>query len=147
MTFLAPLGLIWLASLPVWVWLWRLSASRRVVRVPSLVPFEHLVRRQARRRTRLVVNSLFWLQLAALLALILAIARPALLRPHVRRWLVIVDTSASMAARRGSTTAMARARQAARDQIRRKAAADAVLLMTTAPVHAVTPRPTSDLQE
>ena len=75
MFLLAPLGLLWLvASLPALIWLWRLSGTHRQLRIPSLVPFEHLLKRPSRQRTILVVNALFWLQVAILTTLTFALA-------------------------------------------------------------------------
>ncbi|MDP3722876.1 MAG: VWA domain-containing protein [Candidatus Omnitrophota bacterium] len=144
MTLLAPLALLWLGSIPVLVWLWRRTSTHRQIRVPSLVPFEHLLRRPPRRRSRLVVNALFWLQLGALLGLTLAMAQPVLFTRRGRMTLVILDTSASMSARLGSSSALARAQRALADRIARAAHAEQFFLVTTSPVTALTPRPTSD---
>lgn len=144
MTLLAPLALLWLCSIPVLLWLWRRTSTQRQIRVPSLIPFEHLLRRPPRRRSRLVVNVLFWLQLGALLGLTLAMAQPVLFTRRARTTLVILDTSASMGARLGPSSAFARAQRALADRIARAAPAEQFFLVTTAPVSAVTPRPTSD---
>ena len=84
MSLLSPLGLLWLASIPLLLWLWRLASSHRKIRVASLAPFEHLIRRTSRRRTRLVINALFWLQLLALILLALALAAPILYRQRAQ---------------------------------------------------------------
>jgi hypothetical protein len=149
MSFLAPGALIWLASLPVLLWLWRLASTRRQVLIPSLIPFEHLVRRAPKRRSRLVVSVLFWFQLAALLALTAALARPVLLRPRAATVLVVLDTSASMGARApglfgGGAAAFERARRALLSRLSRKAPTEQWLVVTTAPVASLTPQPTSD---
>jgi len=144
MSLLSPWALLWLGSIPVLVWLWRRTSTRRQIRVPSLVPFEHLLRRPPRRRSRLVVNALFWLQLGALLGLTLAMAQPVLFTRRARTTLVILDTSASMGARLGSSNALARAQRALADRIARAAHAEQFFLVTTSPVTALTPRPTSD---
>lgn len=147
MTFLSPWALVWLGSLPVLFWLWRLSSSRRQTRVASLVPYEHLLRRQPSERTRLFVNLLFWLQLAALLLLVLALLQPVIFSRRGRTSLVIVDTSASMAARDGVSTAFRQATDTLRRQLARKRPADAWFLVTTAPVEMPTERPTADTGE
>lgn len=144
MSFLAPWALIWLGSVPVLLWLWRLASTKRQIRIPSLVPFEHLVRRQARRRTRLVVNWLFWLQLALLIGLALALAQPILLRPRATTILAILDTSASMGARAGGRSTFERAKQQLQRQIEQKAATDQVFLVATSPPAPVLPQPTTD---
>ncbi len=140
MSLLAPLGLLALAAIPVLMWLWRLSATRRQIQVPSLVPFEHLLRREARRRSRLVTPLLFWLQLAALIGLALALARPVIWQRRTKTILAVLDTSASMEA----SSAFKRARRALAGRLAAKAPADQVLLMTTSPLAALTPQPTSD---
>ncbi len=144
MSFLAPAAFLWLLSVPVLLWLWRLASTHRQLRVSSLVPFEHLLRRAHRRRTRLVVNALFWLQLAALIGGALALAQPALVGHHAKTILAILDTSASMDAKRGGSTAFEQAQRALTRRLARKAPMDQVFLMTTAPVTALTPQPTSD---
>lgn len=144
MSFLTPWALVWLGSVPALLWLWRLASTHRQVRIPSLVPFEHLVRRQARRRTRLVVNWLFWLQLAALIGLALALAQPILLRPRATTILAILDTSASMGARAGGRSAFECAQRELQRRIERKAATDQVFLVATSPPAPVLPQPTTD---
>jgi len=144
MTLLSPWSLLWLASVPVLVWLWRMTSSRRQVRVSSLVPFEHLLRRPPRFRSRLFVNVLFWLQLAALIGLAAALSQPVVFGRPARRILAVLDTSASLAAPDGGASAFERARRALLGRIARKAARDEMLIMTTAPVEAATPKPTSD---
>jgi len=144
MSLLSPWSLLWLGAIPVLVWLWRLASTRRQLRVASLVPFEHLLRRARRRRTRLVVNALFWLQLAALIGLALALAQPVLVGRRPKTILAILDTSASMGARSGGSTAVARAQRALTRRLARKAPTDQVFLITTAPVAAVTLQPTGD---
>lgn len=144
MTLLSPLALLWVLSVPVLLWLWRLASTHRQLRVSSLVPFEHLLRRAHRRRTRLMVNALFWLQLAALIGGALALAQPALVGHRAKTILAILDTSASMGARRGGSTAFEQAQRALTRRLARKAPMDQVFLMTTAPVTTLTPQPTSD---
>lgn len=147
MTWQSPLALAWLASLPILLWLWRLFATRRQVRIPSLVPFEHLLRRALRRRTRLVVNVLFWLQLAALTGLTGALAGPVVFPRQARTILVVVDTSASMAARRLGGTVFDHAKRRLLDRLRRTHSADQVFLVASAPVAAITEQPERDQAE
>ena len=140
MSFLAPWALVWLGSIPVLLWLWRLSSTKRQVRVSSLIPFERLLKRAPKRRTRLVVTLLFWLQLAILLGLILAVSRPMVFQRRARTILVVLDTSASMDA--GGTFEQAKA--ALLTRLARKGPTDQAFVMTTSPVAPLTPRPTSD---
>ncbi len=144
MTFATPAGLLWLLSVPVLVWLWRLASTQRQFHIPSLIPFEHLVKRPPRRRSRVVVNRLFWLQLAALLAAALALAQPLWFQRRAKTVLVILDNSASMGARLRGSTAFDRAVGAVGSRLRRKAPADRWLLMTTSPVEPLAREPSSD---
>lgn len=144
MSLLTPWAFAWLGSVPVLVWLWRLASTRQRVLIPSLVPFEHLLPRSARRRTRLVVNLLFWLQLAALLALTLALTQPILWHRRARTVLVVLDTSASMGGRLHGAGAFERAKQALSARVARKRVSEQFFVMTTAPVAPLTPQPTSD---
>ncbi len=144
MNLLSPLALVWLGAVPVLVWLWRLSATRHQTRVPSLIPFEHLLKRQARRRTHVIVNLLFWLQLVALIGLILALSQPVLFQRRAKVTLIVVDTSASMGASQRGSSAFERAKRALISRLAHKAPMDQVFLMATSPVTAVTPRPVTD---
>src|SRR3989338_1250908 len=137
MSFLEPAALWWLAGVPVLVWLGRLAATRRQWKVPSLVPFEHLLARASLRRRLLSVNPLFCLQLVALLLLAVALAQPVVERPRGRTVLAVLDTSASM----GAGDAFDRARRLLRGRLARLGARDQVLLITTAPIRPVTLTP------
>ena len=143
MRFLVPFALAWLLSIPVLVWLWRLASTRHHIRVPSLVPFEHLAKRSPRRRRRVIVNWLFWLQLAALASAALALAQPAI-RHHAATTLVIVDTSASMEAEGRGGSRWDQARRALKTRVARKSPTERWLLIATAPVVPLTPEPTSE---
>ena len=120
MTFLSPLGLVGLASVPVLIWLWRFAASRHQTVLPSLVPFEHLLRRPPTRRTQLLANLLFWLQAAALVLASLSLAEPMLLTARTRTVLVLLDTSASMGASVGGPSPFQRATRALSARLARK---------------------------
>lgn len=144
MTFLAPFGLIGLVSVPVLLWAWRLSSTHRQVRVPSLIPFEQLLRRAPKRRTHLVTNALFWMQLAALLGLTLALMQPMMRQRRASTTLVVLDTSASMGALLKGSSALARAKGRLGAWLAGKPATAQVLIMTTSPVAALLPQPTSD---
>lgn len=136
----APWAVLWLASVPVLLWLWRISSTQRRVRVASLIPFERLARRAPTKRSRLVVNLLFWLQLAALLFLVAALMRPVVARPGAKTALVILDTSASLSA----GNAFDQAKQAVASRILRKSPGEQWLIVATSPLTPLTPRPTSD---
>ncbi len=144
MNLLSPFGLLWLGAIPVLLWLWRLASTHRHVQVPSLIPFEHLVKRQARRRHHLAVNALFWLQLLALIGAAIALAGPVLLRPQAKTTLVVLDASASMAAGGSNGSIFERAKQAVLTRVVRKAGADQFLIVASAPVSPLTPQPTAD---
>jgi len=144
MSFLMPWGLAALASIPALIWLWRFAASRQQTVLPSLVPFEHLLRRPPTRRTQLLVNLLFWLQAAALLLASLALAEPALLTARTRTVLVLLDTSASMAASVGGPSPFQRATRALSSRLARKRPGERFFVVGTAPVRAITEAPSSD---
>ena len=145
MSVLSPWSLLWLAGVPVLLWLWRLAASSRRIRVSSLVPFEHLLQRRAQRRSRLILNLLFWLQCAALLGAALALAQPVLLGRHGRTLLVILDTSASMEAGRHGSTAFDRAKRLLLDHVRRATRTGEVFVMLTSPVGSLLTGATGDV--
>lgn len=144
MGFLSPLALAWLGSIPALVWLWRYATSRRQIRVSSLVPFEHLLRRAPTHRTRVLVNWLFWLQLACLALAALALAEPVLFGRRTHTRLVIIDTSASMQAALGGPSAFQRAKQELLNRIARKDSHERMMLVASAPVTPLTMEPTSD---
>jgi hypothetical protein len=140
MTFLFPSAFLWLGSLGALLWLWRLSSSHRQVRVPSLIPFERLLKRSARSRTRVVVNRLFWLQCAALIVLSLALARPILFQRRTKIILAVLDTSASL----GASARFAQAKRALLTRVTRKSPTEQLFIVTTAPAELLTPQPTGD---
>jgi hypothetical protein len=140
MSFLNPWSLLWLASIPVLIQLWRLVSVRRRVVVPSLIPFEHLAARTPKRRGRLAVNALFWLQLAGLTGLALALAQPVIFRPREKLTLVLLDTSASMTAGDAFETA----RRSLMSRVARKSPTEQLFIMTTAPVLPLISQATSD---
>jgi len=128
----------------VLLWLWRLAATHRQTSIPSLIPFEHLLRRPPRQRTRLFVNTLFWLQLAALTLLALALAQPVLVQPRPKTILAVMDTSASMGAHLRGPSQFERAKRLLIRRIAHKASRDQYFIVSTAPVTAVLPEPISD---
>jgi hypothetical protein len=125
MQFLSPsAALVALAAVPLLLLLYFLKLRRRALRIASTllwrratedlqanVPFQ-----------RLRASLLLFLQLAAVLLLILALARPVLTTASgpVRRVIVLIDTSASMSARDApGRTRLDAARDSARDIIDR----------------------------
>ncbi|MBI3324904.1 MAG: BatA domain-containing protein [Candidatus Omnitrophica bacterium] len=143
MTLLSPLGLLGFASVPALVWLWRLTGARHRTVIPSLVPFEHLLRRSPKRRSRLLVNLLFWLQLAALAGIALAMAEPALTTKPATTVLALIDTSASMGARLSGPAPIDQAKRWLRERIGRTTG-QRWLIVTSAPVASLTKEPSSD---
>lgn len=144
MSFLNPWGLLWLGSLPVLLWLWQMTSTHRRQLVSSLIPFEHLLQRQAKRRTRLVVNALFWLQVLILCGISVALAQPLLSMHRSTVTIAVLDTSASMQAAHRGSTRFAHAKQRLLRELSRKGAFDQWLIMTTAPVAPLVPEPTND---
>jgi hypothetical protein len=102
MSFLLPLGLLALLSLPIIVLLHLMRERRRRVVVPSLLLW-HLMpqRREAQQRRRLPLTLLLLLHLLAAAALALALGAPAISLSRFaseRHSAYILDTSTSMAA-------------------------------------------------
>lgn len=121
MSFLAPLGLLLgLLALPL-LGLYFLKIRRRRVTVPSLMLWEELAKneRLARPFDRFRRNILLWLQLLLLLLVVLAFARPALFvsTQTGRSVVLVVDTSASMAATDERPTRLGRALTMAGNEI------------------------------
>jgi hypothetical protein len=114
MSFLAPLAFALLGlSLPL-VLLYFLKVRRRDQRVPSLLFWETTLhdRQASAFFQRLQRDPLLVLQLLALLALTLALARPALtIMGHgARKVAIVLDASASMKSRDGGAPRFAAAR-------------------------------------
>jgi uncharacterized membrane protein len=123
MTFLSPLAfLVFAVSLPL-VLLYFLKVRRRDQTVPSLFLWEAALRdREASAFfQRLQRDPLLILQLLALLALTLALARPVvtLMGHGARKVVVVLDTSASMKARDVSPSRFDAARAEAAALVRR----------------------------
>jgi hypothetical protein len=121
MSFLAPLGLLALLTLPLILLLHMLRERRRRVVVPSLMLWQLVPRRQeASRRRRLPLTLLLLLHLLAAALLALALGRPQWPLAALGRGgnlAVIVDTSTSMAAPAGAGTRFDAAREQARGLI------------------------------
>jgi len=147
MSFLAPLGLLALLTLPVILLLHLMRERRRRVVVPSLLLFQLLPRREeAQRRKRLPFTLLLLLHLLVAALLALALARPqwvASLLGGEEHLAVIVDTSTSMGARVGGPGSAARldtAREQARALVSGLAGADTLTLIAAGPDAAVVDR-------
>jgi hypothetical protein len=144
MQWLSPWGLLWLGSLPVLVWLWRITSTRTRTVIPSLIPFEHLLAKASQRRTHLHVNLLFWLQCLALLGVAAALAQPAIVPRRTTIRLIVLDTSASMGARLDGPSRFDRAMSLLRERVSQRPSSEQVFIITTAPLAPLLPRPTAD---
>jgi hypothetical protein len=126
MTFLAPFALWFLAALPVIFILYLIQSRYRPQVVASLLLWKRMARdleaEASWRRPRW--DWLLVLQLLAALFAALALARPAILGGGSQRVAIVLDASASMAARDVQPNRFAVARQQAADVVN-GAAADA----------------------
>jgi len=138
MTFLLPLGLLALLTLPVVLLLHLLRERRRRVAVPSLLHWQNLPRKpegQRIRRLPLTFLLLLHLLIAALIGL--ALGQPQLvgaLGGAARQTAIIIDTSTSMAARDGASTRFALARERARAKLNTMGNGDRVILIAAGPM-------------
>jgi Ca-activated chloride channel family protein len=137
MTFLFPLGLLALLSLPIIVVLHLLRERRRRVAVPSLLHWQKLARRpEGERIRRLPLTLLLLLHLLVAGLLGLALAQPQLvgaLSGGSRQLAIVLDTTTSMAARDGATTRFAQAQERARAALRGLGAGDSATLVAAGP--------------
>src|SRR5919204_5634739 len=119
MTFLAPVALWFLAALPVIFILYLIQSRYRPQVVASLLLWKRMPRdleaEASWRRPRW--DWLLVLQLLAALSAALALARPAILGGGSQRLIVVLDTSASMAARDVQPNRFAVARQQVADAV------------------------------
>jgi len=133
MTFLLPLGLLALLTLPIIVVLYMLRERRRRVAVPSLLHWLNVPRRrEGARIRRLPWSLLLLLQLLIAGLLGLALAQPQLagaLSGGSRQLAIVIDTTTSMAARDGATTRFAQAQERARVVLRGLGAGDSATLV------------------
>jgi uncharacterized membrane protein len=135
MSFLTPLAFAALAlSLPL-VLLYFLKVRRRDQTVPSLLLWEPLLRdREASAFfQRLQRDPLLILQILALLALTLALARPAvtIMGQGARKVVLVLDASASMKARDGGGSRFAQARAEALSVLNRLGEGAEVMVIET----------------
>ena len=137
MTFLVPLGLLALLTLPIIVVLHLLRERRRRVAVPSLQHWLNVPRRREGERIRrlpLTLLLLLHLLVAALLGL--ALGRPQLpgvLSGPNSQTAIVIDTSTSMGAREGATTRFALAQDRVRAVLRRMSSSDRATLIAAGP--------------
>ena len=133
MTFLQPLLLLALLTLPVILVLHLLRERRRRVAVPSLLHWLNLPhRREGERIRRLPLTLLLLLHLLIAGLLGLAVGRPQVFgapSSASRQTIIVLDISTSMAAREGSTTRFAQAQGRARALLRGMGANDRATLI------------------
>lgn len=147
MSFLAPLGLLALLTLPLIVLLHLMRERRRRVVVPSLLLWQLMPRRQeAQRRRRLPLTLLLLLHLLAAALLALALARPQWpldLFGGEEHLALIIDTSTSMDAPApgvGAGSRLEAARARANALIGSLAGRDSVTLISAGPQAALLDR-------
>jgi hypothetical protein len=137
MTFLLPLGLLALLTLPVILLLHLLRERRRRVAVPSLLHWQNLPRkREGERIRRLPLTLLLLLHLLVAALIGLALGQPQLagaLGDAARQTAIIIDTSTSMAARDGASTRFALARERARAVLSGMNSGDRAILIAAGP--------------
>jgi Ca-activated chloride channel homolog len=137
MTFLLPLGLLALLTLPIILILHLLRERRRRVRVPSLLHWLDLPRRpEGERIRRLPLTLLLLLHLLVAGLLGVALGQPQLSgAPNnaARQTAIVIDTSTSMAAGAGTTTRFAQAQTRARALLRELRPSDRATLIAAGP--------------
>ncbi|MEO7909617.1 MAG: VWA domain-containing protein [Roseiflexaceae bacterium] len=137
MTFLLPLGLLALLTLPVVLLLHLLRERRRRVAVPSLLHWQNLPRKnEGERIRRLPLTLLLLLHLLVAALIGLALGQPQLvgaLGGAAHQTAIIIDTSTSMAARDGGSTRFALARERARAVLSGMGSGDHVILIAAGP--------------
>jgi len=138
MTFLLPLGLLALLTLPVVLLLHLLRERRRRVAVPSLLHWQNLPRKpEGERIRRLPLTFLLLLHLLIAALIGLALGQPQLvgaLGGAAQQTAIIIDTSTSMAARDGASTRFALARERARAKLNTMGNGDRVILIAAGPM-------------
>lgn len=125
-------GLAYLASVPLLVWIYRRSRRKRRVEISSIIPWR-VLKESVVRSSLFRADLLFWLQMAMLLALVLAACRPywrgAAVPERRRHFILVMDRSASMQAIEGGTSRFDLARERAVRLVRRLGAGDRVTLI------------------
>src|SRR5229473_6134556 len=122
MGILTPINLLYALSLAALVVIYLRARSRPVLEVSSLMLFEELDA-AASSRSLVKVDILFWIELATLAALTMALCGFYLLLPpragHTRRSALVFDVAAGMGARQGSRTRLDSAKEQALNLISR----------------------------
>jgi hypothetical protein len=143
MGLLAPINLLYAASLAALVLIYLRARSRPTIEVASLMLFEEVPAPVAKSRF-LRLDSPFWLEALALFALTLAIAGLYVknMRPpgHFRRCALVFDLGAAMGATADGHTRLDEARQAANRIIDAASRSDEFSIITYA-LEAQTPLP------
>lgn len=141
MTLLNPAGLFLLLGIPVVVLLHLFRQERRRREVSSLFLWREISDQQSRRiRPQLLRNVNLLLQVLAVAAASLALAQPILTGAAgsgAPRMIVMVDTSASMAAKDGQVSRIDLAKNRARETVGRSRRDSEVLIATAGPLPAV----------
>ncbi|HVA78267.1 MAG TPA: VWA domain-containing protein [Candidatus Binataceae bacterium] len=135
MGFLDPRNLLWAAALGVLVLIYLRSRSRPTLEVSSLMLFDYAAAPVASvRHVRL--DPLFWLEVAGLSALVLAIAGMYAMAParvgRGRSHALVFDLGAAMSAREDGTSRLDQARRAALEFIAQAPAGDEFSVITYA---------------
>ena len=132
MGFLNLAGLAYLASIPALIWIYRRSRKKRRVEISSIIPWR-VLKESVVRSSLFRADLLFWVQLAILIALILAACRPSWRGTAVperrRHFILVLDRSASMQALEGKRSRFDLAREGAVRLVRRLGAGDRVTLI------------------
>jgi hypothetical protein len=114
--FLNPLNLLWALALAVLGLIYLRSRSRPTMEVSSLMLFDEIPAPVARVR-HLRIDPLFWLEVAGLTGLVLAIAGLYAMVParagHGRSHALVFDLGAAMSAKTGSTSSLDEAKKQA----------------------------------
>ncbi len=133
MSFVAPLGLLALLTIPIILLLHLLRERRRRVAVPSLLHWLNVPRRrEGERIRRLPLTLLLLLHLLVAGLLGVALGRPQLpgaLNRSAQQTAIVLDLSTSMATREGTATRFDQARERARAALSAMAPGDRVALV------------------
>lgn len=133
MSFLLPIGLLALLTLPIILLLHLLRQRVRRVAVPSLLHWLQVPRRDERMRRRLPITLLLLLHLLAAALIALALGYPQIQGAQLavaRQYAIILDTSTSMAAQNLGQSRFDLARARARDLLSSMGAADQAILIS-----------------
>jgi hypothetical protein len=144
MKLLFPLGLLYILGIAVLVWLWNFASSKYQKRIASLIPFAHLLKKSPKKRSQFVYNILFWLQLASLLLLALAISDPVSHKRFNKTTLVLLDNSASMNAAKGGDSVFKKAKSFLLEYISKEASKEQFYVIKTATAFPLSSQPLGD---